>query len=172
MKRFYIDVALAGGSLVVAGVTALVTFISRSKVERVCKTLDRTMDELSDKNLQVNVAQDIIDATVEREVKNSVARMIPKAIEIGRNSAINTFEDAVQREINEQYDSIKTDVAREVKAKVGNIDISGVKKQVIADAKEAAMEKFHGELEDVLSKFNDQLDDLSNIYSSIAKKFQ
>ena len=79
----------------------------------------------------------------------------------------NDIRAKVQKEVNKEYESIKNSVLKEITASAAKIDASRVRRDVEEAAKEAAMEKFDDNLDDILEKFNDSLDNTTKIYSSI-----
>lgn len=145
---------------------------SNKRLEKVCDNLDRAVDDLVDKDLNIDISHEIVESVVERQVSAFVNSTMPTYVANARTEAVKSFKAEVQREINAQYNDIKSEVRREVADKVKHIDINDIKKQVIADAKQEAANRFHDELDDVLSKFNRQLEDVGTIYSSIADKMK
>lgn len=166
-------------SMIVNGVLAAVTvgtaiyaWCTGKEVKKVCKNLNKSVDDFRNANdITVDIAPELINMTVENEVKEEVRREIPAVCRQAVKECKDTFKEEVKREINAQYSSIKDEVEREVKDQVGHIDINDVKKKVIQKATDEANEKFKGELQGVLDKFNKNLDDVGTIYTSIAKKF-
>lgn len=73
----------------------------------------------------------------------------------------------VQKEINKEYDSIKDFVLKEINVSASKIDVARVRRDVEEAAKEAALDKFDDNLDDILENFNKSLSDTSKIYSSI-----
>ena len=56
---------------------------------------------------------------------------------------------------------------KEITVSASKIDAYKVRNDVIESAKKAALEKFDDNLDDILEKFNKDLDNTSKIYSSI-----
>jgi len=156
--------------LAVSGLALYFSLKERNKIETVCNNLDRSVKELCKKDIDIDISKEVVDIVVQEQAKKEVSKYLPKAVEAGRKEAIALFKDAVQKEINSQYSDIKSEVKRTVQNKVGYIDISGVRRQVIEDAKEEAAKRFHDELDGVLEKFNDELSSVKKIYASIAQK--
>jgi hypothetical protein len=156
--------------LAISGLALLFALKERKKIDIVCENLDCSVKDLCKKDINIDISEEVVNMVVQERTNNEVAKFMPKAVESGRKEATALFKDAVQREINSQYADIKSEVRRSVQEKVGHIDISGVKRQVIEDAKEEAAERFHDELDGVLEKFNDELSSVKKIYASIAQK--
>ena len=156
----------------IAAVGALYAFFTKKKVDKVCKRLDTTIDDLSDKDMTIDISKEIVDAAVKERVDKEVRVMVPSACRQAIKEATGVFKEEVTREINAQYNDIKGEVAREVKQKVGNIDLNDVKKQVIADARAEADKTFRNELDSELARFNSNLTSIGEIYTSIEKAFK
>lgn len=156
--------------LAVSGLALFYALKERNKIAKVCDNLDRSIKDLCNKDVAIDITDEVVDMVVREKVGKEVGRLIPKAAEEGRKQAISSFKDAVQREINAQYNDTKSEVRRAVQEKVGHIDINAVKRQVIEDAKEEAADRFRDELDGVLDNFNDELANIKKIYASIAQK--
>ena len=90
-------------------------------------------------------------------------------------SAVNQVRDIIRTEVksavDKAYADVKKSVAEELRRQVADIDISDVKEEVVERAKDKAAEKFESALDGVLNNFNDNLQNVAKIYSSIAKTF-
>lgn len=160
-----------GVSLVTTIWNAVTARKNRKKIESVCKNLNSTIDKVANEDVEIDISETIITTAVEKKVNAEVTRMAKQAAEDAKKQVTGTFYDLISREVNAQYDSIKDEVARELRTQVGRLDINDIKKQVINKAKDEAAEKFRDGLDDILNKYSDQLDDIGRIYSSFAKKF-
>ena len=89
------------------------------------------------------------------------------------NSVVASVRNDISREVkaavSEAYSDIKGAVAKELREQVANVDIRSIRKDVIEKAAEKAAEKFDGDLEEILQKYNADLSNVSKIYSSIAR---
>lgn len=158
----------------VATIGTVYSIASGKRLKDVCRRLDVSIDDLvnkAGKDIQLDISDKAVNEAIDRLISEQVAASAPRIEAKIRSDLYSKISDEVKREVNAQYNDIKTNVVREVKEKVGHIDISDVKKQVIADAKEEAAGRFRDELDNILERFNDQLSDVKKIYSSIAKTF-
>ena len=69
--------------------------------------------------------------------------------------------------VDKEYDNLKDTVLKEITSSASKIDVSRVRRDVEEAAKEAALEKFDDNLDDILDKFNNNLLNTAKIYSSI-----
>jgi hypothetical protein len=144
---------------------------SKATVQSISDRINVAVDDLMNSEIEVDISESIINTAVKKKTEEEVGRMTTAACSEAKKKIAGEFYDIISREVNAQYDSVKNEVAAEIKRQVGRIDINEVKKQVVRQAKEEAMERFHEDLEGVLEKYNDQLADVGKIYNSIAKSF-
>ena len=164
------DLGIIGIGVGVIG--AIIGIIANRRTNKVAKAIGRTVDDLSHRDIAIDISKELIEREAARRVNEIVDTMAYHARQDALKSATTSFNALIKQEINEQYADTRAEVKRALKERVGHIDISDVKKEVIADAKEEAAAKFKDQLDDVLDSFNGRLDDVGKIYASIAKKFE
>ena len=160
------------GVMAVGAVCSFVhTVVNSRRLRKVCNNLDKAVDELAESDdIEIDISSEVVNMALERAVKREADYAVSQAVREATAAIRRDISEKVQREVNAQYNDIKSAVVREVKAQVGRLDINEIKKEVIADAKEEAMDKFRDDLDDVLDDFNDKLESISSIYSKIEKK--
>lgn len=160
------------GAIAVGSVCAFIySAVNGHRLKKVCEKLDKTVDDIAESDdIEVDISSELVNMALEKAVKRETEYAVARATKEVKDEIKRDISDKVQREVNAQYNDIKSEVAREVKEKVGRIDINEIKKKVIADAKEAALDKFQNDLDDVLDDFSDKLESISNIYSKIEKR--
>lgn len=139
---------------------------AHSKLAKVSDRLDKGIDEVAN-NMEFDIPEELINKAVER----AVAIEAKKAVERATNESIATLKkdihSEVTKEVNREYDELKSTVLKEITASAAKIDTARVRRDVEEAAKEAALEKFDDNLDDILEKFNESLSNTSKIYSSI-----
>jgi len=160
MFKITFDLSITGlVSLAVAGVSLIVAHTSKKKLNRVCDKLDIAHDKIMDKdfNLEGYVTQKVIEDVVrDRAAKEVDYQVRPIAKEALKHSD-TIFEKRIQTEVNEQYEDTRAMVKEALKEKVGAIDISDVKKEVIQDAKREALSKLDSDLDVIRESYNKQI---------------
>lgn len=164
--------AVSGIGLLVSGLLYLSNRRHEQSVKNVCDNLNAAFDDLKDGKVNVDISQELVDKVAEEKIEKEVSYRISAIKSEALRNARADFDDAISREINAQYADTKAEVRRALKEKADRIDISSLRRDVVQEAKAAATEKFKEDLDDVLYKYNNQLDDIGTIYTSIAKKFQ
>ena len=151
-----------------AGVIGIGTSIyAVNKVNTVHEMMAASVDKMAN-GIDVPVSQSFIDAAIDVAVDREVGR----AVKISSREVVSRVREDMQRgvkdSISDSKKSINTAVSVEISRQVGNIDISDLKKQIIEESREKITKKFDGDLDNLLSEFNQNLSNISKIYNSIA----
>jgi hypothetical protein len=162
-----IDVCIGVGGLA-AGLIAIGYAIgTHSKMARVSKTLDCSIDDLA-KNTNVDIPEAMVKRAVERAVESEAARAVTRATHMAVQEIKADIHKQVTTAVEKEYDRIKDSVLREITDEASKISVDRVRAEVESEAKKKALEKFDVSLDGILTNFNDNLKNTSKIYSSIA----
>lgn len=140
---------------------------TQSKMNQISDRLDHSIDELS-KGIDVDIPKDLIDAAVQKAVDEKTAAAVKSATDAATKEVSKDIHRQVNAAIESQYQDLKDIVLAELKKKAANIDETRLKDEIIKEAKKQAEKKLDGSMDDILSKFNSDLDNISKIYRSIA----
>lgn len=140
---------------------------TQSKMNQISDRLDRSIDELS-KGIDVDIPKDVVDAAVQKAVDVKTAAAVKSATDAATKEVSKDIHRQVNAAIESQYQDLKDVVLAELKKKAANIDEARLKDEIIKEAKKQAEKKLDGSMDDILSKFNSDLDNISKIYRSIA----
>ena len=155
---------LAGGAV---AVTAGAAYLGR-KLSKLTKKVGMSIEDLA-KAESKDIHQEIIERSVEKAAKQEVRRYAQD----GANDALRTVKLEVQSQVkaavNEAFDQLKASVEAEITAQVAAIDHQALKRDVTEQAKKKIIEKFDGNLDDILRDFSDNLSRVKKIYSSISE---
>lgn len=151
------------GVLTVIGGICYVGYL-HSKISKLLSMIDVAVDDLSSKT-QVNISDAVLDLAVQKAVDREVG-YISNRITRDLNLEIRT---QVKHTVNASSSDIKNSVSAEIANQVKNIDISDMEREVVNKAKDAVAEKFDRKLDSLLDDFNDNLNNVRKIYSSIEK---
>lgn len=164
---------VAWGIVGISAVASVASIIfaakAAKKVKKTCDKLDVAIDALSD-NVEITAS----DEVVEEAVKIAANRYAHDAV---RNIQSDILRDTrkeiaseVKKSVDMAYANLKAGVKEELERQIRDIDISGIKKQVIDEASEKAKDKFSNELDAIAARFNSDLESSSKIYKTIADK--
>ena len=165
-----INTKILGNVGIVIGVGALMySLYNDIRIDKIAKNIDVSVKELSDRT-QVYAT----DAMVEKAVEKAVERTASRAVVDVKHRVEKKIEADVHKQVKDALDGLYSDfkksVSTEMTKQASAINMRELKAEVVEKAKEAAIEKFNGNLDDILDKFNSELDNVSKIYSSIADK--
>lgn len=130
--------------------------------------------ELSDsiEKLSKTITVDVEDAYIHSIVETAVNRETSAQIKVAANSAVQSIKTdmskKIQKEINKSYEDLRASVKAEMERQVGQIDLDDIRKEIIAEGKEAATKKFKKDLDKIIEQYNDNLTQITTIYGSIA----
>ena len=160
------DVYAVVGVLFGLAATAYAAWQTR-KMEKLAKKMNRAVDMI-DSSTEVELSEELVNTAVQ----NAVDREARSAVTKSTDEAMRTVKEELNKEIHkavyQYYDEIKPEIRSKIDEKIGDIDISEARREVIAKAKERVSEKFEQDLDGLLNKHNDNLDKVTKIYSSIS----
>lgn len=137
-----------------------------NKLAKVSERLDRSIDSLAD-NMEIDIPEEMVNKAVEKAVamaaKNAASIAANNAVAEVKRDIRNKVSDAVEKE----YESIRDKVLSAATVSASKIDVDRVRRNVEAAATKAALDKFDVNLEGILKKFNDDLDNTAKVYSAI-----
>lgn len=139
---------------------------TNSKLSKISERLGLAIDDIAD-NTEIDIPEEVVSKAVDQAVQTQAKRAVERATTETIFSLKNDVRSEVRKAIDEEYENLKSSVLKEITTSAAKIDISRVRRDVEEAAKEAALEKFDDNLDDILEKFNDNLSNTSKIYSSI-----
>lgn len=151
--------------------TIIYAIDTTSKLRRVSDKLDLTVRELAHTD-QIDIPERMVNAAIEKAVDREVANQVKGACTQAVNGVRKDIRSSVERAVSDEYEDMKGQVAKEISKQIRDIDISAVKRQVIAEAKDTAAQKFKSDLDDILEKHNEELESVTRIYDSIADRIK
>lgn len=143
---------------------------TKGQMNDICEKVNRSIDDIS-RNVKVDISELVIDEAVEKAVDREVSRAVNRAVSSVTASLNSEIKNEVKTNIAEMYPNIKSMATAKVVEEVSKINVAELKAEVRELAKDKATSKLDGQFDDILDKFNGDLDNISKIYSSIASHF-
>lgn len=140
---------------------------THSKMAKISEKLDRSIEELAS-NTPVDIPNDLIERAVEKAVAYEVKQAVSKATDVAIVAVKRDIHKQVVDAVEAEYSNIKGTVLEELVSEASKIDAKRVRADVEKAAKEIALEKFDDNLDDILKKHNDELENVTKIYKAIA----
>lgn len=138
-----------------------------TKMAKVSERLDKGINDLAD-NTEIDIPEELVNKAVEKAVTTEAKKVVEKATTEALAELKCDIRDAVTAAVDKEYEGIKETVLKKATEEAAKIDSARVRRDVEKAAYNVAMEKFNGNLDDILGKFNDNLNNVSKIYSSMA----
>lgn len=167
MKSFNWDLVIGVTGLVVGLVGIGYASGTRSKMNQVSEKLDKSIDDII-RDTRIDIPNGLIERTVERAVEAKTRIAIDNAVNGAMQKADGIIRSTVSSAVESQYVSLKDRVLVEMTKRVSNINEDRLRDDVYNAAKKKAVEKFEANLDDILEKFNSDLENVGKIYKSIA----
>ena len=164
-----IDILIGLGGVAVGLVGIGYAIGSRKKLNDICEKLDAKIGNISD-NIDVKVEEAVVEEAVNRAVERRVTREVDREVKRIADNTRRTIDSEVRSAVKAVYPDIRKSVTEKVTIEVAKINMKDLSDAVREDAREKVVEKFDGQLDDLLEKFNTDLDNVSKIYTSIARK--
>ena len=131
------------------------------------KKIGMSLKELKDASKDC-IKESLVDAAVESAAETAVNEQLTKLREGALASAKVQMYDEVRKAVTAASSQIKKEVSDRISTEASMIDMTALKKSAREKAEEKILNKFDGNLEDLLSKFNDNLGNIQKIYGGIA----
>jgi hypothetical protein len=137
------------------------------KVNKTNRIINASIDDIS-KDIAVDISDEIVDKAVTKAVNREVDKVVTRVSRGVTTYIQHDIHNQVKDSINESYSNIRESVSSEVARKVANLDMEVLKREVKEKARQLVVEKFNENLDSLLQDFNNNLTNVSKIYSSIA----
>ncbi len=155
--------------LAAAGVVGYYMAKTYIRVHKVSQKLDKTFAELENLT-EVEIKESIVDKAVEEKATEAAERAVKRSAAVISTDLENDLKKDIKKAVDAEYELIKGSVKTRIESEIKDLNIDSVKREVVQEAKNTAAKKFEKDLDDVLDKYNTNLEKVTNIYSSIAQK--
>ena len=160
-----IDYGKLGIAIGVVGVGYAI-YVSR-KMNKICDKIDKSVDDLA-KRTDVDIPEALIETAVLKAVDREVGTAVKNASDNAVRVVTGDIRSQVRTAVETKYDDIRVSVSDELAKRVASIDMVKFDKEVKEKAEQKILEKFDGNLDELLTKFNRELDNVTKIYKSIS----
>lgn len=167
MKSFDWDLVIGVTGFVVGLVGIGYAAGTRSKMNQISEKLDKSLDDIV-RDTRIDIPNGLIERAVERSVEAKTRIAIDNTVSRAMDKADSIIRSSVSTAIKNQYSELKNRVLGEMTKRVSNINEERLRDDIYNAAKEKAVEKFEANLDDILEKFNNDLENVGKIYKSIA----
>lgn len=129
--------------------------------------LKKQVDKLGNKihiDVEDSYVCNAVDRVIDREVNKKINSAANRAIEDTKRE----MSKQISKEVKAAYSDVRKDVKAELMKQVGEVNINSIRNEVIEEARIAAVDKFKGDMDDVLKSYSADLENVRKIHESIA----
>lgn len=156
--------ALVGAGMTVLGALGIADFFEHRETN---KKIGMSMKELKNSSVK-EIQRNVVESAVRSAAEDSVNEYVRRVNNEVMNDARQKISDETRKAVLNASDSIKKEVSERISTEASLIDMTDLKKSARDKAEEKILNKFDGNLEDLLAKFNDNLSNIQKIYGGIA----
>ena len=162
------EIIFGGLSLAVI-VSCTFAVVEAVKLRNVSDKLDIAASHLSGK---VDIDEDIVSSVIEQVVKEEAEVQVSKHMDKAARAIAGKYDSKIEDAIEEEMKLQRADLEKTLKKKIGNIDISELKRKVMIEAKEECVNKLKDDLDELSDKYTEQVESMASIYETIASKIE
>ena len=141
----------------------------REQAKRVCEKVSKKIDEISD-DFEVDIPDSVVTKAVEKAVNNQVGLRVQSKIDILEHDIKQEIQQRLETAVKDNLELIEKNMASRIDAEISRNDMAELKRQIKRDATIKLSQKLDSDLNDILERYNSNLDNITEIYSSIANK--
>lgn len=162
--------------VVVTGVTSIASFVYALVTKREAKDMEEmlkgkvdVLESIEEKlNKKIDSIADSVDVNVpdyivEEALRKAAEREASLAIANVSRKITNEYESSIKSEVRKSvdlaYSNTKIDVKNELAKQISNVDISGIKREIVEEAKDKVKEELDDAVESIRDKFEEELDE-------------
>lgn len=127
---------------------------------------------MSMKELKASSVREIQQSIVESAVKSAATEKVSDYMSRVKNEVLadarQKLADETRKAVKEAGETIQKEVGERISTEASLIDLTELKKSARDKAEEKILNKFDGNLDDLLAKFNKNLSNVQDIYEGIA----
>ena len=165
------DSSIKTGCIITAvisiGVACYASVKSSMAIDKYEKLIDKAADDIAMKpeDVSESIKQKAVEIAVAKTAK-IVARDVSDKIE---NALEKEAKNQVASVVKTQADNVKKEVKQQIQKQVDDVDIDDLKEEIVSKAAYAAEERFSNELDGIIQKQTDKLEEITKVYSSISE---
>lgn len=141
----------------------------REQTKRVCEKVSKKIDEISD-DFEVDIPDSVVTKAVKKAVDDQVGIRVRSKIDSLEHDIKQEIQQRLETAVKDNLELIEKSMASRIDAEVSRTDMAELKRQVKRDATIKLSQKLDSDLNDILERYNSNLDNITEIYSSIANK--
>ena len=158
---------------IIAGFVATIGYAisCTQKLNAVSDRLNMTVKDIVD-GVNIDIPETLINDAVKDAVNKEARYQVEKAANKAAGDVVKEYKSDIQTAVDEEFKLQKSELTKTLRKKIDDVDINEIKREVKIEAKNYVAEKLKKDLDDISDKYTDQIESMSNIYSTIASKIE
>lgn len=132
---------------------------TEKEVSEINETLKRKVDGIAD-SLNVDIPDDIVEAALRKAADTEAQVRIAATSKKVMDEYSVTLRSEVRKSVDLAYANTKVDVKNELTRQISNIDISGIKREIVNESKAKIEDELDDAVKKVKNDFEEKLDKL------------
>ena len=141
---------------------------NKAKLETIADNINTTVNHLSTMT-SVEVSDSIVNKAVSQAVQESVKDRVNAYSEEAVKAVRSDINVQVKDTLAKAYTNIEDEVKSCLNEQIGKMDVAEIRNDVTKQIKEDMEKHLQKDIDDILANYTDRLNDISKIYSTIAK---
>ena len=166
--KMNLNVAIGIGGCVLGLVGVGYAIGSHRKLGDLCNKIGIAVKDLASRT-DVDVSESMVKQAMHKAVDAETGRIVRRVSTQVVDYMVKDIHDQVGSVVASKKADISGAVTDRIAKEVSKIDMDALSAQVTEKAQAAVLEKFDGNLDGILNKFNNDLNNVSKIYNSIAQ---
>lgn len=162
---------LAGGIILGFLGTIIYAIDVTSKLNTVASKLDRSVKEITS-DMEIDIPVELVNRQVEKAAREEAKYQVERAMTDARKDVVKKYASEIENVVEDEFKLQKSDVAKTLRRKIGDIDIQEIKRQVKLEARDACVQKLKDDIDDLSDKYTEQIESMTSIYETVANKIQ
>ena len=162
LEKFIVPAVVAVGTMVLGAVG-----IDIYQNRQIAKKVDMSVKDLKSAT-RADISECIIRTAVEDAANSAVGDYIREVKSEVISQARRSLDNEARKAVQEASAQVQKEVGDRIASEAALIDMTSLKKSARDKAEQKILDKFDGNLEDLLTKFNDNLSNVQKIYGGIA----
>lgn len=155
------------GLCVLAGASVIAAVYCHRQMKKTVKLVSKAAESVADMTV-VDIRNDIVDMAVNNAANREVGRVVNRAVHNVEDEMIHQTQKYVRDAVKESYGKLSKTVSDAIAKEAAKIDGSQIMEDATEKAKEMLLQRFDGKLDELMSDYQRNLDNVGKIYQSIA----
>lgn len=154
--------------ITLSGISVVAAIFCYKDLRKSLRLIGKATDHISQLTT-IDVERNVIDQAINGAANREVGRTVSRAMRAVEDGIVEETQKRVHAAVQQSYGKIQKAITDAIAKEAANVNKDDIMREATERAKDLIVEKFDGKLDDLLSEYNRNLDNVGKIYQSIAK---